>query len=124
MLDLLNLLRQISQAKFKNETGEPQKERRRAVKTQKIMTATGSIYRVSFTEPPLKDDDRTDFFYSSLSAIFDDFTPEQVGCGVRRLWNLQIAQGKPYVGRLCQITKEPLGSKAQMRRSKSRSESE
>lgn len=110
----------MSQAFFKNETGEPQKERRRAEKQIKIMAITGSIYKVRFTEPPLKDDDRTEFFYSSLSAIFEDFTPEQVGCGVRRLWNLQIAQGKPYVGRLCQITREPLNSKAQMRGSKSR----
>mgnify|MGYP001038204811 CR=1 FL=1 len=113
----------MSQAIFKNVTGEPQKERWRSEKQIKIMAITGSIYKVRFTEPPLKDDDRTEFFYSSLSAIFEDFTPEQVGCGVRRLWNLQIAQGKPYVGRLCQITREPLNSAAQMRGSKSRSES-
>lgn len=79
-----------------------------------------SIYKVSFKEPPLKDDDRTEFFFTSLSAIFETLTPEQVGCGVRRLWNLQIAQGKPYQGRLCVITKEQIQSKTQNNPSKGR----
>jgi hypothetical protein len=85
---------------------------------------TGNIYKVSFREPPLAGDDRTDFYFTSLSAIFDTLTPEQVGCGVKRLWNLQVSQGKRYEGRLCKITKEPLGSKPQMRRSDSRKNSD
>ena len=83
---------------------------------------TGYIYKVTFKEPPLKDDDRTEFYFTSLSAIYETLTPEQVGCGVRRLWNLQIAQGNPYRGRLCEITKEPIVSKAQNNPSKGRSE--
>ena len=72
-----------------------------------------SIYKVAFKAPPLSDDDRTEFFFPSLSAIFDTFTPEQVGCKVSRLWNIGVSQGQPYVGRLCQITKEEITAKTQ-----------
>ena len=72
-----------------------------------------SIYKVAFKAPPLCGDDRTEFFFSSLSAIFDTFTPEQVGCKVSRLWNIGITQGNPYSGRLCQITKEEIIAKTQ-----------
>lgn len=76
-----------------------------------------SIYRVVFNEPPLADDDRREFFFTSLSAIYDTFTPEQVGCKPSRLWNIKVSQGQPYNGRLCQITKEEVTAKTQMRRS-------
>lgn len=72
-----------------------------------------SIYKVVFKAPPLSDDNRTEFFFTSLSAIFDTFTPEQVGCNVPRLWNIGVSQGQPYVGRLCQITKEEITAKTQ-----------
>lgn len=81
---------------------------------------TGNIYKVSFTEPPIKDDDRKEFYFTSLSAIYETLTPEQVGCGVRRLWNLKIAQGRTYQGRRCVITKEAIGSKTQQNPSKGR----
>lgn len=35
-----------------------------------------SIYRVAFNEPPLSEDSRTEFFFHSLSAIYEVFTPE------------------------------------------------
>lgn len=72
-----------------------------------------SIYKVVFKAPPLSDDDRTEFFFTSLSAIYDTFTPDQVGCKVSRLWNIGVSQGQPYVGRLCQITKEETTAKKQ-----------
>ena len=72
-----------------------------------------SIYKVAFKAPPLSDDDKTEFFFTSLSAIFDTFTPKQVGCKVSRLWNIRVSQGQPYVGRLCQITKEEMTAKTQ-----------
>ena len=77
------------------------------------MTVT-TIYRVAFNEPPLQYDDRRDFFFSSLSAIYDMFTDEQIGCKVTRLWNLGVSQGNPYNGKLCKITREPLTSKTQI----------
>lgn len=54
------------------------------------------IYRVAFNEPPLENDDSWEFYFTSLSAIYEKFTPEQVGCKVSRLWNLKITPDKPY----------------------------
>ncbi len=66
------------------------------------------IYRVSFPEPVAG---KTDHFFGSLSAIFTTFTPAEIGCGVRRLWNIGITSENPYNGRKCTITKEPLTRK-------------
>ena len=54
------------------------------------------VYRVAFNEPPLTDDSRTEFFFTSLSAIYDTFTPEQIGCKVSRLYNIGVSDGTPY----------------------------
>lgn len=71
-----------------------------------------SIYRVSFKVPPLLGaDDRTEFFFHSLAAIYDTFTAEQIGCKVNRLWNIGVSHGNPYEGRRCRITKEPISRK-------------
>lgn len=69
------------------------------------------IYRVEFSEPPLSGDERREFFFFSLSAIYETFSPKQIGCRVSRLYNLGIAQGKKYQGRLCSISKEPITRK-------------
>lgn len=74
------------------------------------------IYRVSFKEPPFKDDARSDFYFTSLSAIYEQFTPEQIGCKVENLWNLKISTDKPYFGRKCTITKELLTRKRQTKK--------
>lgn len=66
------------------------------------------IYRVAFKEPPLADDERKDFFFHSVAAIYEVFAPEQIGCKVTRLWNLGVSQGNAYHGRLCDVTKEPI----------------
>ena len=71
-----------------------------------------NIYKVTFNEPPLNDD-RTEFYFTSLSAIYDTFTPEQIGCRVTRLWNVSVSTDNPYIGRLCQITQEETRSKTQ-----------
>ena len=65
------------------------------------------IYRVSFSEPPLSGDERQEFFFHSLSAIYEVFSHEQIGCRVSRLWNIGVAQGNENAGKLSQITKEP-----------------
>lgn len=71
------------------------------------------IYRVAFVEPPIKDIDSTEFFFTSLSAIYEVFTPDQIGCKVTRLWNIGVSSGTPYEGSKCKITREPLRSKSQ-----------
>lgn len=77
------------------------------------MTAR-KIFKVVFKEPPMIDDDSTEFFFSSLSAIYETFTPEQIGCKVTRLWNLRVSRGYPYFGKRCEITLTTIMSKTQM----------
>ena len=61
-----------------------------------------TIYRVQFKEPPLNDDERTEFFFTSLAAIYDVFTAEQIGCRVNRLITQEAihskAQKSPFTG--------------------------
>jgi hypothetical protein len=73
------------------------------------------VYWVNFKTPPTEGDDKTDFFFMSLSAIYEQFTPAQIGCQVTRLWNLKISDGETYVGRLCRISREPLYRKRHIR---------
>lgn len=77
------------------------------------MAKTEYIYRVAFSEPPIKEDDRTEFFFHSLTAIYEKFTPEQVGCKVTRLWNVGVSDGKEYTSRSgdVRITREPIERK-------------
>ena len=76
------------------------------------MSEQAYIYRVSFKEPV---NDKWDYFFGSLSAIYDTFSAEQVGCKVSRLWNLKITPETPYIGRRCTISKEPVKRKPQRR---------
>ena len=69
------------------------------------------IYKVAFDYPPLKDEERTEFFFTSLAAIYEIFTKEQVGCGVGHLYNLAISDGNIYCGKKATITRELLTSK-------------
>lgn len=76
----------------------------------------GFIYRVAFKEHPIADDARLDFYFHSLAAIYETFTPEQIGCKVTRLWNIGVSNGNPYEGRRCTITKEPILRKTRNKR--------
>ena len=52
-----------------------------------------TIYRVRFKEPPLSGDERTEFFFTSLAAIYEVFTAEQISCRVNRLYNIGLPVG-------------------------------
>ena len=54
-----------------------------------------------------------EFFFTSLAAIYEVFTAEQIGCRVNRLYNIGLPDGKPYRGRRCEISREDIHSKAQ-----------
>lgn len=69
------------------------------------------VYRVCFKDFPIEGDPRLDFYFTSLSAIYELFTAEQIGCKVSRLWNIGVSKGEPYEGRRCTITKEPITRK-------------
>lgn len=75
------------------------------------------IYRVSFKKPPFEGEGepagKTEFFFGSLSAIYDMFSSDEIGCKVQRLWNIKITEENPYIGRKCTITKEVLKRKKQ-----------
>lgn len=75
---------------------------------QTIGKSNEHVYKVAFKEPPLSGDNRTDFFFTSLAAIYDQFTPAQIGCKVTRLWNIGVSKGNAYDGRRCLITKETI----------------
>lgn len=83
-------------------TGEAKKDNAR----------NGFIYRVTFREPPEPSGER-DFFFTSLSAIYERFSPEQIGCKVSNLWNIGVSDGKPYSGAKVTVTREPLHTKRQ-----------
>lgn len=85
------------------------------MKKQPNKTNQKHIYRVLFKESPFSGEGepagKTEFFFSSLSAIYDIFSAEKIGCKVSRLWNLKITPESPYNGRKCTITKEPISGK-------------
>ena len=66
------------------------------------MTKQESIIRVHFFQPQ---PEGSDFFFGSLAAIYEQFTPEQIGCTVQNLWNFGIDPGHPYINIRCAISK-------------------
>lgn len=79
------------------------------------MIKTSYIYKVEFLEPPYfmsHGDTTTDFYFSSLAAIYERFTSKQVGCGVHHLWSLKISDGNVYNGKRCDIRRVELVGKA------------
>lgn len=82
------------------------------------------IFKVVFNEPPMECCDRKEFFFSSLSAIYETFTPEQIGCKVTRLWSLGVSKGASYSNDRCTITRTTLRTKAQKNRAAGRKEVE
>ena len=67
------------------------------------MSNPSKFYRVEFVEPK---DGQTVFNFVSLSAIFNRFSKADVGCCVKRLWNVKPETGKPFKNSRCTISKE------------------
>ena len=44
-------------------------------------------------------------YFGSISAIFDQFTPEDLGVSKSRLWAYGITEEKPYQNKKCVIRK-------------------
>ena len=74
-------------------------------KHQQGLTPYDYIIMVSFYLPI---DGKKEYFFGSMSAIYERFTKEQIGCDVRNLWNCRIREGRPYKGQRCTISREPL----------------
>lgn len=72
------------------------------------------VYSVLFFAAPLPEKPRQKFFlFSSLAAIFEVFSPEQIGCGLGHLYNLQVPSGSAFAGKRCIIKREKVFSKRQ-----------
>lgn len=63
------------------------------------------IIHLKFNEPI---DGKTDYFFGSLSAIFSKFTPPQVGCTLRDLFEARVATTGRYVTTKCIIKRAEL----------------
>lgn len=72
------------------------------------------VYTVLFFAAPYADQPRRKvFLFSSLAAIFEVFSVEQIGCCLGHLYNLKVPDGCAYAGKCCIIKREPVVSKHQ-----------
>lgn len=78
------------------------------------------IYKVEFKELTYPQGPRaeetspgTTFYFSSLAAIYDFFTSNQIGCQVQRLWSCGVSRETEYKGKRCTVSRVILRSKAQ-----------
>lgn len=76
------------------------------------MEKTEFIYRVAFSEAPLENDARTAFYFGSLTAIYDLFSPEQIGASLKTLWNKKVSEGNIFSNEKVLISREPIYRKA------------
>lgn len=52
------------------------------------------------------------WYFGSLAAIYELFTPEQIGCKLETLWNDSLGYGESKRTKHCVITKEIMYRKA------------
>ena len=74
---------------------------------------TESIIRVQFLQPVTEHGGQTDFYFGSLAAIYEVFTPEQVGCKLETLWAAKIDALHPKTTPRCVVSKQMLYRKKQ-----------
>ena len=61
---------------------------------------TTYAYEVRFHDPPEGHKERSHYFFS-LAAIFDHFTPSEVGCSVQALYRAGVREGTRGVDARC-----------------------
>lgn len=69
-----------------------------------------TIYHVCFG-------DNDNHYFGSVSAIFEKFTPEQLGVSKSRLWAFGITHEKPYRNKVCVVYKGVINRKKGNRKS-------
>lgn len=72
-------------------------------------------YEVRFHDAPEGHSDRSHYFFS-LAAIFDHFTPSEVGCSVQALYRAGVREGRTYEGRRCVVRRFQIYRKPQRAR--------
>ena len=84
-------------------SGESQKER-----------GERFVYSVLFFSTPLPDKPMQKYFlFSSLAAIYEVFSVEQIGCSLGHLYNLKVPDSSTYAGKRCIIKRDKVLSKRQ-----------
>lgn len=56
-----------------------------------------------------------EYYFTSLSAIYDRFSHEQIGCRVERLYSVGVSHGIVYRNKLVEVRRYPLARKPQRR---------
>lgn len=69
-----------------------------------------SVIKVKFHNPV---DGSCEWYFTSLAAIFDRFSPAQIGCALRTLWDNGVPVGAPKATRTCVISRHLVESKPQ-----------
>ncbi len=69
-----------------------------------------TIIKVNF---PIPVNGKNEHYFGSLAAIYDTFTPEQIGCRLEALWSFGITCDKPKLTRTCLISKHSIHRKSQ-----------
>lgn len=64
---------------------------------------TGHVVWVHFFEPI---NGKTDYYFGSLQAIYETFTPAQIGCRLYRLYG--VSDSKPVITKNSQITRQEI----------------
>lgn len=72
------------------------------------MSTEENIIKVQFGFPV---NGSNEHYFGSLAAIYEVFTPEQIGCKLEALWSSNIGYDKPKLTRTCLITKHVLHRK-------------
>lgn len=73
---------------------------------------TGNLSEENIVSVNFYKEEPARYFFGSLSAIFEAFTPEQVGCSLHDLWNKDKFRGGCVVTSTCVIAKHKLYRKS------------
>ena len=73
------------------------------------------IIKVKFAVPV---EGKREHFFGSLAAIYEKFTPFQIGCKLPTLWKAGIEPGNPKNTRKCTISKHEVLRKGQQNKGK------
>lgn len=72
-----------------------------------------SIIKVQFLKPV---NGKTEYFFGSIAAIYERFTPAEIGCSMQTLWGKATLEST-YANNKCIITRHPLERKPQTHKS-------
>lgn len=72
-----------------------------------------TIIKVQFLKPV---DGKTEYFFGSIAAIYERFTPVEIGCSMQTLWG-RVTLSTTYANSKCIITRHPIERKPQTHKS-------